>query len=124
MSRLKYTRKRSNMIRVSNATRYFSNSNGRSVVPDVFRYFFDLHVFTPWNWLDVDDLARLLSKGPATALKNIRKLQDAYGLPYFNYVTVKDLCEFYQYDMGSIQRYFYYVDWMDFKKRCDNLKHK
>jgi hypothetical protein len=72
----------------------------------------------------VDDLACMLGKGRATALKNIRKLQDAYGLPYYNYVNITDYCEYYQYDLLSLQRYFYYVDWMDFEKRANKLIHK
>lgn len=123
MSRLKYTRQRCNMTRISNATRYLRNSR-RPPGPNIFRYFFDLHVFMPWNWIDVDDLANLFTIPRDSALEVIREIQAAYGRLPYNYITVKDLCKYYKIDINEIQTFFYFQEMSEFLIRAEKLKYK
>lgn len=120
--RLKYTRKHCKGIFRSNAHKYLSAR--KPTAPQIFRYFYTLHIFTPWTKIDVDVLTRMLGRCRATTIKNMRKVQDKYGLPHYNQVTVKDYCKYYQHDIKSIQQFFFSVEWNDFQARLKKLKHK
>src|ERR1044072_2377971 len=118
--RLKYTRKHCKGIWRSNAARYLVNN--KPPRPFIFRYFYDLHIFFPWQWFNAEDLARMRNRCRGTAIKDLRKLQNEYNLPHINYVTVKDYCNYYQVSMTAIQKYFFSAEWMAFQKRFNKLK--
>jgi hypothetical protein len=122
MSRLKYTRRRVDIIKISSATKYLTLS--KSFVPETFNYFFELEIFLPHKRVTVDEFADIFYVSPGTAVKMIKKIQVAYNRPAHNFVTVKDLCKFYKIDESHIQKYFFHEEAIAFFKRADRLKSK
>ena len=119
MSRLKHTRRRVDVIKISSATKYLKPK--QSFIPGTFSYFFKLEIFQPHTRVSVYDLSRILYCCPATALKHMRQVQKKYNRPPFNFVSVKDLCAYNMFDEEDLQQYFFYEEARAFYNRVDKL---
>jgi hypothetical protein len=122
MSRLKYTRRRVNIIKITSAAQYLTRS--RSLVPEPFSYFYKLDIFKPPALIQVDDMARIFYVCRATAIKNMREIQKEYNRPALNFVTVKDVCKYYKIDKECIHKYFFHEEAINFFERTNRLKSK
>ena len=117
MSRLKYTRRRVDIIKISSATRHIVLN--RTFFPQTFSYFFNLEIFQPRTWINVEDMADLFGKPLVTAEKKMREIQLSYKRPVLNVVKVKDLCTHLKIDEEIIQEYFFHKEALEFFTRAD-----
>jgi len=119
MSRLKYTRQRVDIIKISSATKYLTPN--RTFFPQTFSYFFDLEIFKPRTWINVDEMADLFGKSHDKALSKMREIQLMYKRPVLNVVKVKDLCSHLNIDEEIIQEYFFHEKALEFFARSNKL---
>ncbi|OQP59259.1 hypothetical protein A3860_38045 [Niastella vici] len=122
MSRLKYTRRRVDIIKISSATKYLTPN--RTFFPQTFSYFFDLEIFQPRTWINVAEMASLFEKSHDKALNKMREIQMKYKRPALNVVKVKDLCTHLKIDEEIVQEYFFHEEALAFFARADKLKSK
>lgn len=122
MSRLKYTRQRVDIIKISSATRHLTRN--RTFFPQTFSYFFDLEIFQPRTCINVDEMADLFGKSRDKALQKMREIQLKYKSPALDVVKVKDLCNHLKIDQEYIQEYFFHKKALEFFTRAKRLKSK
>ena len=91
---------------------------------DIFRYFFDLEMTPPRKIIRVDELADIIKRSHATAVKEVRTIQKEYNRLPANFITIKDFCRYHKIDEGCIQKYYYSLAIQQFVKRESNLKRK
>ena len=122
MARLKHTRRRVDIIKISNATKYLTLS--KSFVPEIFNYFFELEIFLPHKRVSIDEFADIFRIARGTAVKKMREIQKEYNRPAHNFVTVKDMCKYHKVGEDTIQKYFFHEEAIAFFERADRLKNK
>lgn len=122
MSRLKYTRKRVDIIKISSATRYITRN--KTFFPQTFSYFFDLEIFQPRTWININEMADLFGTSHDKTLNKMREIQLKYRSPALDAVKVKDLCTHLKIDEAYIQEYFFHKEAMGFFTRAKKLKSK
>ena len=108
----------------SRAAFYLFLLAGKKPAHHIFRYFFDLEITPPRQIIQLDELADIIRRSHATAVKEAKAIQKEYNRLPANFITVKDFCRYFKINEGCIQKYFYHQAIQEFVKRENNLKRK